>query len=276
MRRHALSRSSILALFALLAACGGRTFNPAGDPPDTGVTPLDAGSDADFDTGVTTGPTCVEVTVSAGDVACNQDSDCTEATTGSICADTCDCGGTAVNNRGAERIAIEVQGLENGACACPAFGSSTCVNHVCTLCGFGPSPAPGCPTECDDGIFECDGGAPDADIVDGGDPDDDASAPVDAGFDADPRAGLGTMDCGPNVCNASTEYCYSSCGGDPLNSLSCLPIPSSCLNAADPCACYIDLVNPGKDTPDAACLCTILAILPDAGSCNEFLRYSSQ
>jgi hypothetical protein len=35
-------------------------------------------------------------------------------------------------------------------------------------------------------------------------------------------------------------------------------------------------VSPGDDRPDAECLCTVLAILPDAGNCNELLRYCSQ
>jgi hypothetical protein len=158
-----------LPLVALLAACGGRTINPVEDVPDTGVIMHSSSADdAGVDTGVTTGPTCVDVTVSAGDLACDQDSDCTEATTGTVCIDTCDCGGTAVNNGAAARIGLEVQGLETGECGCPAFGNSICVNHACTLCGFGPNTVPGCPNDCANDPFGCDAGAPDTGIFDGG------------------------------------------------------------------------------------------------------------
>jgi hypothetical protein len=157
-----------LPLFALLAACGGRTFDPAGDGPGVVTThsipTLDAGIDSRV---VTTRATCIDVAVSAEDVACDQDSDCTQTNSGEVCQDTCPCGGTAVNNAAAGRIATQVQGLESGECECPAFGTPTCVNHACTLCGGFMQPAGCVPIDCTFNASACDGGG----IVDGGQPD---------------------------------------------------------------------------------------------------------
>jgi hypothetical protein len=165
-----LSRSPLaLALLALLGACGGRTLDPIGDTPDSGVTTHSIfAHDAGVDVGIVTTGECVDVTVTPDELSCDRDSDCTGVTTGEVCADTCDCGGTAVNNTGANLIATQVEGLENGECACPAFGTPTCVGRVCTLCGFGPNPPAGCPNDCSFGLDGCDGGAPDTGIVDGG------------------------------------------------------------------------------------------------------------
>ena len=160
------------------------------------------------------------------------------------------------------------------------FGTPTCVNYACSLCGGFMQPAGCVPVDCTFNAAACDGGS-DNGIVDGGQPDDgDSGAPTsrDAGFAPTLRTGLGNIGCGPNVCNANTEFCYSSCGGDPLNSLSCLAIPTSFrLNAAD----LLRLLHRPREprrrpTGRRASLCTILAVLTDAGNCNEFLRYCSQ
>jgi hypothetical protein len=159
-----------LSLVAVLTACGGDTVGQhGGEAPDSGhVThPLPV-SDAGSDTSTDEASACFDVVVTPGDVACDQDSDCAQTNSGRVCEDTCPCGGTAVNNAAASRIATEVQGLEKGECECPAFGTPTCVNHACTLCGGFMQPAGCVPIDCTFNASACDGGLPDSSIVDGG------------------------------------------------------------------------------------------------------------
>lgn len=117
-------RSRNLAwLFVLLAAaCGGNT--EGGPPTSTTPDPLPFG------------PQCVDISVSASDVACSVDQDCTFALTGHVCTGDCACATNAdVNAAAASRIQGALSTLSlNQSCECGFPGYARCIGGQCTAC----------------------------------------------------------------------------------------------------------------------------------------------
>jgi hypothetical protein len=107
------------------------------DPPACGTTTVDAGLD---------GPACVNVDLSTYDQSCQTSSDCADITSGEICAGSCECGGSAINNSGLARYQATIAALGTSSeCPCPADGALACIQNKCTICGFGPNQPQGCP-----------------------------------------------------------------------------------------------------------------------------------
>jgi hypothetical protein len=121
-----LSATAALAA-GLLAACTGKVVTEGQiGAPDGG----------NADTG--TGTQCVNVDLTTYDQSCNEASDCVGITAGQVCPGSCGCGGAVINVDGQARYDAATAGLFTGDCPCPADGTPSCVDHVCTLCEPGP------------------------------------------------------------------------------------------------------------------------------------------
>ena len=94
---------------------------------------------------VDAGRACVDVDLSTYDTSCQEDTDCTMITAGTLCSDSCMCGGATINTDGLGRYNMEVSALgTTGTCPCPAEGVPRCIANKCTICGFGPDQPLGC------------------------------------------------------------------------------------------------------------------------------------
>ncbi|HEY8088795.1 MAG TPA: hypothetical protein VIF09_13140 [Polyangiaceae bacterium] len=120
----------------LLGACGGKTSGQAaGVAGDAGgsdaSTPTDGGS-----TGTDASAVCVEVAPESFVLTCQQDSDCTGVTTGTVCSGSCDCGGnTAINQSSLAAYQAAISSIQLSTCPCPQGGVPRCVTGQCALCG---------------------------------------------------------------------------------------------------------------------------------------------
>jgi hypothetical protein len=131
---------------ALAGACGGKVDGSGG------------GADAGTDVVVFTEPDgarCVSLPLSTFDRSCASSSDCISISTGTICTDSCACGGSAVNASGEARYQAAISELDLRACPCVALGQPACVGGMCMMCGF-DSDDPACN---DGGVTVSDGGA---------------------------------------------------------------------------------------------------------------------
>jgi hypothetical protein len=109
------------------------TGSPTDPPGCESIEPVEAG-------------TCVDVDLTTYDQTCRADSDCIEVTAGEICADSCECGGSAINQNDAQRYANATDGITTEACPCPYFGNPRCVAGSCAIC---PDPSdPNQPAAC--------------------------------------------------------------------------------------------------------------------------------
>jgi hypothetical protein len=91
---------------------------------------------------------CVDVELSAADVACNEDSDCAMiGATGKVCTTYCCGGGIPANTTAAARIQAQEANVTAAVCpgGCPAGPHPRCVDGACIACppGFDPGP-PAC------------------------------------------------------------------------------------------------------------------------------------
>jgi hypothetical protein len=136
-----LSLASLaLLVTCLFGGCGGKALvhGPPGDASATDSAVTDS-STGDVGNG------CVNVDVSTYDQSCVQDSDCIDVTTGVLCPDRCQCGGSTINRSEQARYQAATASITGPPCHCPAEGIPQCIQSKCTLCPFGPNPPPGCP-----------------------------------------------------------------------------------------------------------------------------------
>ena len=95
---------------------------------------------------VDAGAACVDIDLSTYDTSCQQDSDCADITAGTVCTDSCMCGGAAINTDGLGRYGAAIGTIGTSlACPCAFEGVVSCVANKCTICGFGPGQPVGCP-----------------------------------------------------------------------------------------------------------------------------------
>jgi hypothetical protein len=106
----------------------------------------DAGGPSDGSVSIEASSTCVDIDLSTYDTSCNVPSDCIQITSGEICPDTCECGGSSINKSGSARYEKAISGVTTTPCHCASQGSPTCVTGLCVVCG-GPSPSPYCPLD---------------------------------------------------------------------------------------------------------------------------------
>ena len=113
----------VTPLALVVVACGG-TSSVAKEKPDA----------SSPDTGA-----CIDLVVTAADVACTTDDDCIFASTGRVCPGDCCGGGSVINMSAAARFASAAAGLatasecEDDPCGAP-FGEPTCVHGQCEAC----------------------------------------------------------------------------------------------------------------------------------------------
>jgi hypothetical protein len=119
-------RSFFLA-FVVLAACGGKTSDPA--PPDT---------TRDIAMFVATG--CVTFDLEPEDAACTVDSDCSFIDELHVCAGDPSCGGEIpVNVAAADRYARAVAGIPRTQVECGVAAPVRCVAKKCAVVEWGSS-----------------------------------------------------------------------------------------------------------------------------------------
>ena len=118
-----------------------------GDPgePQCLANQCTLGGSVTVDAGVGEAGVCVDIELSTYDQSCKLDTDCTEVTSGVLCTDQCECGGSVINVDGEARYNAAVAPIHGAACPCQSDGNARCVQDHCTLCGFGPNQPPGCP-----------------------------------------------------------------------------------------------------------------------------------
>jgi hypothetical protein len=113
--------------------CGLGPDQPAGCS-DAGVTTTDAGVTTTDDGGVVVdGGACVNIVVTAADIACSSDDDCTETSTGEVCAGECPCGDTPVNQTAQAKFLALDDAVGVATCECVASTLSwpKCVHGQC-------------------------------------------------------------------------------------------------------------------------------------------------
>jgi hypothetical protein len=125
--RPVLAASVLLGFFV---ACGGKTVGSGGN--GNPINPVAPGQ------GSPTPPVaaCVNVTISAADLACSNDNDCVSGESGDICNGDCYCGGTAMNKAAEQRATAETSSIAFGTCHCPLYGTPACRGGQCVLCGI--------------------------------------------------------------------------------------------------------------------------------------------
>ena len=84
---------------------------------------------------VTDGGACVEIVPTNFDQSCAVASDCVEIVPGTVCPDTCPCGGATIASKDLGRYQALTAGLLHGECPCPFLGTPTCVQNQCINCG---------------------------------------------------------------------------------------------------------------------------------------------
>jgi hypothetical protein len=91
----------------------------------------------------------VEIDLSTFDTSCKVTSDCIDISSGDVCSDNCNCGGSTINASGQARYDALINQLPPSAvdCFCPNLGTPTCVAGQCVVCGLGSTVA------CPDGGF---------------------------------------------------------------------------------------------------------------------------
>jgi len=116
---------------ALAVACGGKTTGEGVSSSTTGSgTGTSTGTLSNVSSSRSSTEACVEFEPLASELTCTTNSDCTSVNTGLVCADTCACGGTPINNAGAARYTA-VTPPSTAECACPFFGEPMCVKGQC-------------------------------------------------------------------------------------------------------------------------------------------------
>ena len=120
-RRSVVCAMGPLFLVGLAAGCGGRTVLDTG-----GIISVDGGAVVD-------GGACIDLEVTAADITCASNDDCTETLTGEFCAGECPCGDTPVNRAAQAKFLAMDNAIGMAPCKCPAFGRPTCLHGECVL-----------------------------------------------------------------------------------------------------------------------------------------------
>jgi len=224
-----------LLVAALVGACGARSVlyeevSPAGN--GDGGTPRDSATRADVSSG-RDGASCVDVTLTAADLACATDSDCALAESGQVCTGSCGCGDTPMNSAAAARVAAETASIVTDACPCVAVADPVCTAGQCTRGCLGGCPADGGATG--EGGATAEGGTP----ADGGatcvniDPttyDQSCRRPRDCMLIVAGDVCDGACSCGTAAINVSGRSEYESAtSGITLVACHCAPLPVDCV-----------------------------------------------
>jgi hypothetical protein len=204
-----------LLVASLASACGGKTFGAGGAEPgeDSGLSPDDSG----LGSGATDGSlVCVDVDVTASDLSCGSDQDCTLITAGKVCDGQCGCGDTPVNAAAAARYQSETASVTLADCPCAFPGEARCLGGQCTLCGSDPNQPVACgdagTTPEDSGFFIVDGGESDSEIST-----EDGATCVDIDVSTYDQSCSQASDC---ILILAGEVCdgQCACSGFPVNS----------------------------------------------------------
>jgi len=206
--RRLIAPVLVVAVAAILVACGGRTAGLGGEP---GGTLTDAGTPiADSSTG-----TCVNISLSDFDQSCSTDSDCVLIRTGPICDGECSCGGDSpINASGQSLYSSETSSISFQPCHCAPDGFTQCVAGQCSFCPAGED----CVSIFRDGGTGSDGGIV---ITDAG------VGPEDAGVDGGSTCVEVDLSSYDTSCNQDSD-CFliqtgqvcdgdCTCGGEPIN-----------------------------------------------------------
>ena len=149
----------------------------------------------------------IDIVVTAEDIACSSDQDCTQTQTGEVCANECTCGDTPVNQTALAKFLAMDNTVGVATCLCMASASPKCVHGQCIWPDGG-------------GVSHTDAGDVDADNTSR-----DAAFDADGSADAPPSAGCPMF--GGGVCPANTMCNVYFC-------------PSTAPTYATPCSCGSD------------------------------------
>lgn len=137
MMLSTLARVGSLWMVLVLGGCSGKTLE--GSSADGGGADGSGSGGGGGSGSGSGGGSCRDVALSSFDTSCQNDSDCTSVTTGTLCQGDCLCGGSAINVAGEGAWQKDVAGLGSSECGCPTFGTPRCRGGTCAMCLPGSS-----------------------------------------------------------------------------------------------------------------------------------------